>query len=171
MENWAEKDSPWEPGKACWPDHHDQLTENLESVAVTFARKLPDWSVDAEDYSVVRLHQFRVKDDQAFRESVGSIVDILKESGYPHLGTWYNVIGNDASEPGYFVAAPFENFAAMDEDAGPYQALIEAAGQERAEQLWEQFGESLRDDSEYSSALLRREDDLSHTNDSRSNDD
>lgn len=163
MDNWAEMDSPWEAGKACWPEHEKEITPNVESVSTRFARPMADWSADADGYTVVRLHQFRVDDGEAFRDAVGAITGIMKEAEYAHMGSWYNVIGNSSNEPGYFVVAHYDNFAAIDEDrAGPYQAVADAAGEERADELWKQFGDSLRDDREYFTELLRREDDLSH---------
>ncbi len=163
MDNWAELDSVNEAVRACWSEHHDSLTSHARSVETYYARHMADWSGDAEGYSVVRLHQFRVKDGRAFRETVGTIAGTLKEAEYPQMGNWYNVMGNDSTEPDYFVVVPYNNFAAMDDSTSPYEALVEAAGEARAEELWEQFGNSLRDDSEYFTALLRREDDLSYS--------
>lgn len=165
MDNWAELDSPDEIGRTCWRENHEALTSHVNSVARSFARPLSDWSGDAEGFTVVRLHHFRVDDNSDFRDTVGAITDIMKEAGYAHMGSWYENIGNDSNEPDYFVVEHFDDFAAMDEDrAGPYDAVVEAAGQERADELWEQFGNSLRDDWEYATDLLRREDDLSHSN-------
>lgn len=165
MANWAEMDSPSEASKTCWSEHHDSLTAHVNSVSTRFARAEPDWSGEAEGYSVVRLHHFRVDDGDEFRDAVGAITGILKGAEHEHLGSWYRMIGNDANEPNYFVVAHYKNFAALDEDrTGPYDALVEAEGEERADELWEQFGDSLHDDGEYFTDLLRREDELSHSN-------
>lgn len=162
MDNWAEMDSSSEAGKTCWSEHHDRLTSHVKSVSTRFARAEPGWSGNAEGYSVVRLHQFRVDDNSEFRDAVGAITGILKEAEHEHLGNWYRMIGNDANEPNYFVVAHYENFAALDEDrTGPYDAVVEAAGEERADELWKQFGDSLHDDNEYFTDLLRREKELS----------
>lgn len=164
MDNWAELDSRDEAGETCWSEHHDSLTSHVTAASTHFARHITDWSGDAEGYTVVRLHQFRVEDNGDFRDTVGTITSILKEAEYAHLGTWYQNIGNDSNEPGYFVVAHFDNFAAMDEDrSGPYDALVDAVGQERADELWEQFNDALRDDREYFTDLLRLEEDLSHS--------
>lgn len=166
MDNWAEMDTPNESGQACWSEHRDQITSHVESVSRSFARRKPEWSGEAEDYTVVRLHKFRVDDGEAFAEAVGAVTAIMKEAEYDHLGTWYDVIGNGSHEPGYFVVSHYENFAAMDEDrAGPYKTIADAAGEERADELWDQFGDSLRDDWEYSTELLRIDEELSHDND------
>lgn len=166
MANWAEMDTPNEAGMACWSEHRDGITSHVESVSIKFARRMPEWSGDAEGYTVVRLHQFRVDDGEAFSEAVSAITGIMKEAEYAHLGSWYDVIGNGSHEPGYFVVSYYDNFAAMDEDrAGPRKAVADAAGEERAAELWEQFGDALRDDWEYSTELLRLDEELSHDND------
>jgi len=164
MDNWAEMDSPSDAGQACWSEHSEKLTSHVSSFETRFARPMKDWSGDAEGYNVVRLHHFRVDDNGDFRDTVGAITDIMKEADYEHLGSWYEMIGNDSNDPDYFVVSHYDNFAALDEDrAGAYDAIVEAAGQERADELWEQFGDSLRDDWEYFTDLLRREEELSYS--------
>lgn len=166
MANWAEMDAANEVGQACWSENHDQITAHVNSVSVTFARHLAEWSGDAEGYNVVRLHQFRVDDEDMFEETVGAITSIMKQAEYEHMGTWYDVIGADSNEPSYFVVSHYDDFAAMDADrAGPYAVVSGAAGEERADELWAQFGEALHDDWEYSSQLLRRDAELSHSGD------
>jgi hypothetical protein len=90
----------------------------------------------------------------------------MKEAKYEHMGSWYDVIGSSSNEPDYFVVTHYDNFAAMDEDrTGPYNVVKEQAGEERADELWDQFGDSLKDDWEYFTVLLRRDTELSHSND------
>lgn len=164
--NWAEMDSPDKAGETCWPEHIDNITEHVDSVSTRFARSKPAWSGDAEGYTVVRLHQFRVKDSEAFSEAVGATTSIMKEAEYKHMGAWYEMIGSSSNEPNYFVVTHYDNFAAMDEDrAGPYNVLKEQAGEERADELWDQFEDALEDDWEYFTVLLRRDAELSHTGD------
>jgi len=164
MANWAEMDSPNEAGETCWPEHMDKIMAHVDSVSTSFARPMADWSGDAEGYNVVRLHQFRVKNGSDFREAVGEITSIMKEAEYEHLGDWYNMIGNSSNEPDYFVVTHFDNFAAMDEDrAGAYTVVKEQAGEERADELWDDFSDALKDDWEYFTLLLRRDPELSHS--------
>lgn len=166
MANWAEMDASDEALETCWSEHMDNIMAHVDSVSTSFARPMSDWSGDAEGYSVVRLHQFRVDDGDAFREAVGEITSIMKEAKYEHLGSWYDMIGNSSNEPDYFVVSHYDNFAAMDEDrAGPYATVSEAAGEERADELWEQFGDALKDDWEYFTVMLRRDTELSHSDD------
>ena len=165
MANWAEMDASDEAAEACWSEHRENVFPHVASVSNSFARPMPDWSGDAEDYSVVRLHQFRVDDGEQFREAVGAITSILKEAEHEHLGSWYDMIGNSSNEPDYFVVSHYENFAAMDEErAGPYKVVSEYAGEERADELWQQFGDALQDDWEYFHDMLRRDTELSHSN-------
>jgi len=166
LANWAEMDTPDEAGRECWPTIEEQVSPHMTSVSTSFSRPMPEWSGDAEGYDVVRLHRFRVDDAELFQETVGAITSIMKESDYEHIGAWYDVINNDSNEPDYFVVAHYDNFAAMDEDrAGPYAVVAESGGEARADELWEQFGEALHDDWEYSSQLLRRDDELGHGDD------
>jgi hypothetical protein len=158
MENWAGFDSPDSASRECRPVIEEQIAPHVTSVETIYARHMAEWSGEAEDYDVVRLHHFRAAGNgQQFRETVGEITGILKEAGYEHLGGWYSVIGGDSARPNYFVVDHYTNFADLDEDrTGPYQAVVDAVGEERGDALWEQFGESLRDDREYVSELLRR---------------
>jgi len=161
MDSWAELDTPDEASRACWSTIEESVAPHVSSVSSSFARHLPDWSGETENYNVVRLHKFRVGNAREFRENVGAITEILKDNDYDHLGVWYGVIGSDSSEPNYFVVESFDNFAAIDEREGPYQALVNAVGEERADGLWNAFGDSLRDDGEYASDLLVRVPELS----------
>ena len=164
MDGWAEMDSPDEAGEACWPEHGPAIMDNIASYHQRFARRMDDWSGNAEGYSVVRLHHFRVDDGSEFRGAVSDITGILKEAEFPHLGTWYDMIANDTGEADYFVVSHYENFAAMDEDRpSPYSAVKDAEGEERADELWQQFGDSLRDDWEYATDIWRRVESMSHS--------
>ena len=161
-QNWAWLDSPDAAGRECWPVIEEQIAPHVTSVSTSFSRHMADWSGEAEGYDVVRLHHFRAAGNaRQFRETVGEITGILKEAEYEHLGAWYQIIGGDSARPNYFLVSHYDNFAAMDEDrTGPYQAVVDAIGEERGNALWDQFGESLRDDREYVSELLRRVEDL-----------
>ena len=166
MDGWADMDERDEASMKCWSVIEEEIAPHITKVETSFARPLPDWSGDAEGYDVVRLHRFRVDDESAFRETVGTVTDILEEAEYEHLGSWYDVIGNDAGEPDYFVVEHFDDFAEMDEDrAGAYRAVLDAEGEERADDLWEQFGDSLHDDWEYSTLLLSRSSELAYSPD------
>lgn len=166
MANWAEMDEPNQAGETCWPQHMENIMAHVDSISTSFARPMAAWSGGADDSDVVRLHQFRVDDGSAFREAVGAITSIMKEAEHEHMGIWYDMIGNSSNEPDYFVVSQFDNFAAMDEDrAGPYNVVKEHAGEERADELWGQFDDALRDDWEYFTMLLRRDAELSHSSD------
>ncbi len=160
--NWAQMDAEDAAGDTCWPQAMEQISPHMESVHNRFARSLSDWSGEGSGFSVVRLHQFRVDDGDLFRETVGKITAAAKAADYPHLGNWYSYVGNDSSEPDYFVAALFENFAAMDEDRNLRAAVAGQLGEEATDQLWDDFGESLEDDNEYIHDMLRLVSDLGY---------
>ena len=162
-DNWAELDSPDPAGRECWPVIEEKIAPHVTSVSTSYARHMADWSGDLEGNGVVRLHWFRAAGNgRKFREAVGEITGILKQAEFPHLGNWFSIIGGSSDKPNYFVVEYFTNFAALDEGrTGPDRALIDAVGEERGNALWEQFGESLRDDREYVSELLTRVEELS----------
>lgn len=166
MANWAEMDEPNQATADCWPEHEDSVMAHVSSISTGFARRIAEWSGEAEDYQVVRLHQFRVDDGSEFREAVSAITSILKEAEYEHLGTWYRMIGNSSNEPDFFVVSHYDDFAAMDEDRPSlYSVVREHSGQERADELWEQFDDALKEDWEYFHVMLRRDLELSHSSD------
>lgn len=166
LANWAELDSPSEANQACWGEHGKTIMEHVSSMSTRYARPEEAWSGDAEGYSIVRLHEFRVDNNRRFRATVSEITSIMKEAEYEHLGSWFNVIGNSSNEADYFVVAHYDNFAAMDEDRpGAYGVVGEAVGAARRDALWDQFGDSLKDDWEYFTVLLRRDEGLSYSSD------
>jgi hypothetical protein len=158
---WAEYDEEDEVSDACWEKEEirDGVFDHMVSWETDYAERLPDWSGDAEGYNVVKLHNFRVEDGSAFRTMVGEITGYMKKAKYEHMGTWYDVIGGGNWDADYFVVEHFENFAAMDEKRkGASGVLRDAVGEEKAEEFWDKFGETLADDKGYwSNVLVRRE--------------
>lgn len=166
MDMWAEMDSDDPGDQACWPEHAEALTSHIADADRRMWRKMSDWSGDAEGYSVVRLHNFRVDDGSAFREMVGEMTDMMKEAEYEHMGTWYDAIGSKRWGADYFVVDHFENFAAMDEDRkGVDGIMTDALGAEGAAEMWERFGDTLADMEPYWTLTLSRIDSLSYSQD------
>lgn len=164
MDNWAEMDEDNPAADACWSIVREQVWPHMSSVERSFARRMPDWSGDASGYSVVRLHNFRVEDGSAFREVVGEIAGHMKAGEAEHMGTWYNVDGNQRWGADYFVVSHFDNFAAMDEDRkGANDFLVDAVGEEAAEAMWDKFGDSLAEMEPYWTRTLRRDGELSYS--------
>ncbi|QKK01514.1 MAG: hypothetical protein HND55_01920 [Pseudomonadota bacterium] len=164
MDMWAEMDSDDPGDEACWPEHGAELTSHIASANRRFWKKMSDWSGEADDYTVVRLHNFRVEDGDAFREVVGEITGMLKEAEYEHMGTWYGAVGTQRWGADYFVVDHFENFAALDEDRkGVNGVMLDALGEDGAEEMWDRFGDTLSEMEPYWTLTLRRIDSLSYT--------
>jgi hypothetical protein len=159
MDGWADMDEGRsEANRACYPIIEDKIGSLVRKVKTEYARYLPEWSGEAEDYQVVRLHQFTVDEDDDFREIVGEMTSTVKEADYEHVGAWYDILGNDADEIDYFVVSRYANFAAMDEDRpGYYGVMTEAMGEEETDAMWERFYETLAEDGRgYKTVLLAR---------------
>ena len=166
MDMWSEMDSADPGDQACWPEHGEELTSHIASANRQIFRKRSAWSGDAEGYTVVRLHNFRVEDGEAFREIVGEITGMMKEADYEHMGTWYDAVGNQRWAADYFVVEHYADFAAMDEDRkGVNGVMVDALGEEGAEDLWDRFDETLADMEPYWTETLRRNDSLSYSQD------
>lgn len=166
MDMWAAMDSDDPGDAACWPEHGDKMTSHVSDANRRLWRRMPDWSGDAEGYSVVRLHNFRVDDGDAFREIVGEIAGMMKEAEYEHMGIWYDAVGTQRWGADYFVVDHFENFAALDEDRkGANGIMIDALGEEAAADMWDRFGETLSDMEPYWTITLRHIEALSHSAD------
>ncbi|NBB93535.1 MAG: hypothetical protein GVY32_10255 [Gammaproteobacteria bacterium] len=163
IEMWAELDADDPGDEACWPEHGPELTSHVSSANRQMFRRMPDWSGDAEGYTVVQLHNFRVEDGEAFSEVVGEMVGMMKDAEYEHMGTWYDAVGNQRWAADYFVVDHYENFAAMDEDRkGVNGVMVDALGEEGAAEIWDRFGDTLADMEPYWTLTLRRVDSLSH---------
>lgn len=163
---WAEFDEDDEISDACWAneDIRNGVFDHMASWKTSYAKRLPDWSGDADGYDVVKLHNFRVDDNSEFRALVGEITGYMKKSNYEHMGTWYDVLGGGAWDADYFVVEHFENFGAMDEKRkGANGVLVDAVGEEKAEEFWEKFGDALEDEKGYWSNLLARKDSMGYS--------
>lgn len=164
MDMWAEMDSE-DPGyNVCWPEHGEDVTSHVSSAERRFWKNMPEWSGYAEDFTVVKVHNFRVEDGAAFRETVGDIVGLMKEAEYEHMGTWYAADGSKRGGADYFVVDYYENFAAMDEErSGANDIMVDALGEAGAREMWERFGDTLAETDPYWTVTLRRIDSLSHS--------
>lgn len=164
MDMWAEMDEEDPASEACWSIVREQIWPHMDSVERSFAKKMPDWSGDAEDYSVVRLHNFRVDDGAAFSEVVGEIVGYMKDAEYEHMGTWYDMQDSTRWEADYFVVDHFGSFAGMDEDRdGANGVMVEAIGADAAAETWDRFNATLADMEPYWTRTLRRDDEVSYS--------
>jgi hypothetical protein len=162
MSGWAEMDEGRsDANRACYSILEEKMGPIVKKVKTEYARYMPDWSGEAEDYDVVRLHQLVVDDGGAFRDVMAEMVSIVKEQEYEHVGAWYSMIGNDADEVGFFNVEHYENFAAMDADRpGYYGVMAEARGEEAAREMWQNMMDTLADDGHgYDSVLLARAED------------
>ncbi|NKI36042.1 hypothetical protein HFP89_12800 [Wenzhouxiangella sp. XN79A] len=164
MDMWAEMDEEDPASEACWSVVREQIWPHMDTVERSFAKRMPDWSGDADDYSVVTLHNFRVEDGEAFREVVGEITGYMKEAEYEHMGTWYDVQGSTRWAADYFVVDHYGNFSAMDEDRdGANGVMVAAIGEEAAAETWDRFGDSLAEMEPYWTRTLRRDDEVSYS--------
>lgn len=168
FEMWAEMDEEDKISDACWEKEgiRDGIFNHMASWETSYAERMPDWSGSADGFTVVKLHNFRVEDGSEFRSLVGEISGYMKEAKYEHQGTWYDVIGGGHGDADYFVVEHFEKYAAMDEKRkGANGVLEDAVGEEKAEEFWENFGETLADDNGYWSNMLVRRDSMGYSPD------
>lgn len=165
---WAEFDEEDEISKACWEKEgiRDGVFDHMASWKTSYAKRMPDWSGDAEGYTVVKLHNFRVDDGSEFRALVSEVAGYMKEADYEHQGSWYDVISRGHKDADYFVVEHFANFAAMDEKRkGANGILKDAVGEEKAKEFWEKFGDTLADDYGYWSIMLAKKDSMGYSPD------
>ena len=164
MEMWAEMDADDPGDEACWSEHATELTSHIADADRRMYRRMGDWSGEAEGYNVVKLHNFRVEDGDAFREIVGEMTGMMKDADYEHMGTWYGSVIQQRWDADYFVVEHFEDFAAMDADRkGVNGIMVDALGEEGAEEMWDRFGDTLADMEPYWNNILRRVDSLSYS--------
>lgn len=152
FDTWGEFDEDDEAGDACWGNEEIRagVFDHMSSWKTRYARKMVDWSGDSENYTVVHLHNFRVSDGSDFRALVGEMMGYMAEAEYPYQPDWFNVMATGYGAPDFFAVSHFEDFAAMDEErAGLMGVLRDAVGEERAEQMWEDWGDTMADEKGY----------------------
>jgi len=166
MDGWAAMDEErGEASRACYPILEENMPAVVKKTKTEYARYLSDWSDSAEDFDVVRLHQFMVEEGDEFREVVGKMTSMVKEAEDAPVGVWYSMIGVDAGEVNYFQVSQYENFAAMDADRPSYNSvMVEELGEEGAEEMWDEMMDSLADDG-YKTVLLARQPAWSYSTD------
>ena len=165
---WAEMDESDPASDACWGDDdiRNGVFSNMASWETHYAKRMPEWSGNAEDYTVVKLHNFRVEDDDKFRALVGQLSGYMIEGKSEHVGSWYNVDTAGYWQADYFVVDHFDNFAAMDaKRKGVNDFLREAIGEEKADELWDDFGDALADEKGYWVNTLQLQDSLGYSSD------
>jgi hypothetical protein len=168
FDNWAELDEEDEVSNACWEKDgmREGLFDHMASWKTHYATRMPDWSGTAEGYDLVRLHHFRVDDARKFRELVGEAVGHMKAANYAHMGTWYDVEPGAPGQPDFFVVDHFTNFAAMDEDRkGANGILVDAIGEDKTAEFWDDFMDTLSADKGYWAATLSRQESLGYSPD------
>ena len=163
---WAEFDEDDPISDACWEKEGIRagVFDHMASWETNYAERKPEWSGNAEGYTVVKLHNFRVDDGSDFRSLVEEMTGYMKKAEYEHMGTWYDMIGSGHGNADYFVVEHFENYAAMDEKRkGANGVLTDAVGEEKAEEFWDKFGEALIDNKGYWSNILTRRDSMGYS--------
>jgi len=146
FDTWTDFDQDDEAGDTCWgtAEIYAGVFDNMASWETSYAEKLPAWSGNAEDYTVVHLHNFRVDEGDDFRALVGEMMGYMKDAEYAHQPDWFDVMPGGYWEADFFAVSHFANVAAMDEERlGVTGVLREALGEERADQMWEDWGDTL----------------------------
>ena len=163
---WAEMDESNEISDACWEKDgiREGVFSHMASWKTQYAKRLADWSGDAEGSGVVKLHNFRVDNGEVFRSKIGEMVGHMKKAKYEHMGTWYDMLTGGSWDADYFVVEHYENYAAMDEERkGASGVLKDAVGEEKAAKYWEEFRGSLEDEKGYWSNILVRRDSMGYS--------
>jgi hypothetical protein len=166
MDGWAEMDEERsEANRACYPILEEKMPAVVKKVKTDYARYMADWSDSAEEFNVVRLHQFMVDENDEFMEVVGKMTAMVKEAEDAPVGVWYQMIGSDADGIDYFQVSQYENFAEIDADRPSYNSvMVEELGEEGAEEMWDELMDSLADYG-YKTVLLARAPDWSYSTD------
>jgi len=149
--DWSAMGETDPAASACRSVIEERIDPHVGTANVSVARKVPEYSgIDAEDFTVVRLHYFRVDDAGAFREAVGELSAIITKDEHHADDSWFEVIGGGPYAADFFVVEHFADYAALDaERPTAYEVVERAVGAEQAQALWARFDEALKDDREY----------------------
>lgn len=152
FDRWAEMGESDPASDACWGNEAIRagVFDNLTSWNTSYATKMPEWSGDSEEYSIVHLHNFRVSEGPEFRAAVGEIMGHVKDAEYGHQPDWFNVMPGGYWQADFFAVSHFADFAAMDEERPGVRAVLnEQVGEERSEALWETWGDAMAEERGY----------------------
>ena len=156
MENWAEMDDSNDPtdGK-CNTLAINLITPHIESQTRNFARSMPGVSKTMpEDTKVVEVWFVKVKNRGLHNEIVKEVSKAIKAKEGNARGAWYSTIGGDSSQPDYFVATHYNNFAAMDNDReGVWKIYEQSVGKKKADEMAEKMRNNMVSDWGYMYAL------------------
>jgi hypothetical protein len=163
MDKWAEMDETGdEAGMKCQALVRDLINPNIESSERNFARFMPDFSKSYPNPDpVLWVSYWQVNNWRKFREIIKEVTDeTAKAEGAPR-GFWYSVMGGNKDAADFFVATPFENFAAMDVERENVMNIYEKAhGKEKRDEMQAAFREVT--DAAWS-YLFRLDADISHS--------
>lgn len=152
FDSWAEMDEDNPASDACWGNDEIRkgVFDHMASWETSYATKMPEWSRVTEGSTVVHLHNFRISEGNNFRAVVGEIMGYMEEAEYEHQPEWYNVMPGGYWQADMFAVSHYANFAAMDEDRpGVMGVLNEQVGEQRADQLWDAWGDAMEDQMGY----------------------
>ncbi|MFW5820867.1 MAG: hypothetical protein ACOCWA_06230 [Bacteroidota bacterium] len=161
MENWSEMDETDSAGKGCRDNSRELINPHIEKAEYSLYRTMPDYSADSDvDNKIVWVTFWDVKNSDVFKESIKKVSEILgKEESDTH-GTWYLSMGGAPDAANYFVATPFENWAALDvERDGVWKVVEESEGEKVKDELRANMRSSVNDVWSY---IYERQDELSN---------
>ena len=161
MAKWAEMDddSKDTAGKECRTKVIDLIMPHVKSVNYNIARSMPKVSRTTplpEDTKLVWVYNVKTNNSTSFMDVVKEIENTVKKTEGDTDAIWYNVIGGSPETANYFVAVPFKNFAALDEDKDSVWKIYEKAhGKSKADALRAKFRSSVSSDWSYMYTLSK----------------
>jgi len=161
MGSWAEMDQRDESAMKCRDIGRDMINPHVKSAERNMNRFMPAVSNTYPNTdTVLWVNYFRVNNFSEFNEIVKDVNNVIQSEEGKSRGFWYDVLGGAADVPHYFVATPFANFAALDEERESVWKVYERVeGEKKTEETRDRFREAVESNWSY---ILRNDVELSN---------
>ena len=148
MANWAEMDGGGDAaGDKCWNNVLNYVRPHVQKVGRNIASTMPNFSRKSampETTTVAWTWNVKTNNDATLREALTELHSAVRKAEGDVRGTWYSVQGGAPDVADYFVAIPYDNFAALDADRDGVWAIYEKAnGKAKTDALRAKFSDAV----------------------------
>jgi len=149
--NWAEMDKEDQASNACYQILLNDISPHIEKVSSRISRTMPEVSKSiSEDPKFIRVTYYEVHKEYAFMEVLNAVSKAIKDKEGTTRGQWYNIELGGPETPDFFVVQAYQKYADLDiQRDSPAKIYTDAMGEEKANELWETWFDTLQNSWTY----------------------